>query len=50
MILNGADKYLRDYEEKEGIRLEQVAKNPGRKQVAKMMLNRWVFSVEKVCW
>ena len=34
------DAYLRDYEEKEGIRLEQVAKNPGRKQVAKMMLNR----------
>ena len=34
------DAYLRDYEEKKGIRLEQVAKNPGRKQVAKMMLNR----------
>ena len=34
------DAYLRDHEEKEGIRLEQVAKNPGRKQVAKMMLNR----------
>ena len=34
------DAYPRDYEEKEGIRLEQVAKNPGRKQVAKMMLNR----------
>ena len=33
------DAYLLDYEEKEGIRLEQVAKNPGRKQVAKMMLN-----------
>ena len=30
----------KDYEEKEGIRLEQVAKNPGRKQVIKMMLNR----------
>ena len=30
----------KDYEEKQGIRFEQVAKNPGRKQVAKVMLNR----------
>ena len=34
------EAYLRDYKEKEGIQLENVAKNPGRKQVAKMMLNR----------
>ncbi|CAH3184361.1 unnamed protein product [Porites lobata] len=31
--------YIRDYYEKEGIHLEHVAKNPGRKQVAKLMLN-----------
>ena len=34
------EAYIRDYYEKEGIHLEHVAKNPGRKQVAKMMLNR----------
>ena len=32
--------YLREYREKEGIHLEHVAKNSGRKQVAKMTLNR----------
>lgn len=32
--------YLREYREKEGIQLEHVAKNLGRKQVAKVMLNR----------
>ena len=31
--------YIRRYQEREGITLENVAKNPGRKQVAKMMLN-----------
>ena len=31
--------YLQQYKEKEGITLENVAKNPGRKQVAKLMLN-----------
>ena len=31
--------YLRQYREKEGITLENVSKNPGRKQVAKLMLN-----------
>ena len=31
--------YKRDYLSKEGIQLEHVAKNPGRKQVAKLMLN-----------
>lgn len=29
--------YLRRYEEREGIKLEHVQKNPGRKQVTKMM-------------
>ena len=33
------DSYVRQYKEKEGITLENVAKNPGRKQVAKLMLN-----------
>ena len=32
-------QYLRRYKEKEGITLKNVAKNPGRKQVAKLMLN-----------
>ena len=32
-------QYVRQYKEKEGIDLENVAKNPGRKQVAKLMLN-----------
>ena len=32
-------EYLRRYQEKEGIQLENVAPNPGRKQVAKLMLN-----------
>ena len=32
-------EYLRRYKEKEGIALQNVAKNPGRKQVAKLMLN-----------
>ena len=35
--------YIRRYQEREGITLENVAKNPERKQVAKMMLNSWVF-------
>ena len=32
-------QYIRRYKEKEGIDLQNVAKNPGRKQVAKLMLN-----------
>ena len=32
-------QYLQQYREKEGITLQNVAKNPGRKQVAKLMLN-----------
>ena len=32
-------QYIRQYKEKEGITLERVQKNPGRKQVAKLMLN-----------
>ena len=32
--------YVRDYEKHEGIKLEQVAENPGRKSIAKMLLNR----------
>ena len=34
------DAYIDAYKDKEGIQLEHVAKNPGRNQVAKMMLNR----------
>lgn len=32
-------EYVRRYKEKEGIDLENVQKNPGKKQVAKLMLN-----------
>ena len=32
-------QYIRQYREKEGITLQNVEKNPGRKQVAKLMLN-----------
>ena len=32
-------QYIRQYKQKEGIDLQNVAKNPGRKQVAKLMLN-----------
>ena len=32
-------EYVQQYKEKEGITLQNVAKNPGRKQVAKLMLN-----------
>ena len=32
-------QYIQQYKDKEGITLEHVAKNPGRKQVAKLMLN-----------
>ena len=37
--LQQKQEYLRLYKEKEGIQLENVQKNPGRKQVAKLMLN-----------
>ena len=33
-------EYLRDYEEHEGIKQENIADNPGRKSIAKMLLNR----------
>ena len=33
-------EYLREYEEKEGIQLEHVTENPGRKAIAKLLLNR----------
>ena len=33
-------EYLRDYEENEGIKQENIADNPGRKSIAKMLLNR----------
>lgn len=33
-------EYVRKYEEHEGIKLENVAENPGRKAIAKMLLNR----------
>lgn len=32
--------YVRDYEKHEGIKLQQVAENPGRKSIDKMLLNR----------
>ena len=33
-------EYVWDYEEHEGIKLENIADNPGRKSIAKMLLNR----------
>lgn len=33
-------EYIREYGEKEGIKLENIADNPGRKAIAKMLLNR----------
>lgn len=33
-------EYIRKYEEHEGIELENVAENPGRRSIAKMLLNR----------
>ena len=33
-------EYVRDYEEHEVIKLEHVAENPGRRSIAKMLLNR----------
>ena len=40
-------EYILDYEQKEGIRLDvaNIAKNPGRKATAKLMLNRYLFHV-----
>ena len=37
--------YILNYEQKEGIRLDvaNIAKNPGRKATAKLMLNRYLF-------
>ena len=34
------EDYIREYQQKEGILLENVAENPGRKAIAKMLLNR----------
>ena len=33
-------EYIRDYKQKEEIQLEQIEENPGRKSIAKMLLNR----------
>ena len=40
-------EYILEYEQKEGIRLNiaNIAKNPGRKATAKLMLNRYLFHV-----
>ena len=40
-------EYILRYQEREGIRLDisQIAKNPGRKATAKLMLNRYLFHV-----
>ena len=40
-------EYIMNYEEREGIRLDisQIAKNPGRKATAKLMLNSYVFFI-----
>ncbi|XP_035213261.1 uncharacterized protein LOC118187164 [Stegodyphus dumicola] len=46
-------KYIRQYEEREGVKLEaeKISKNPGRRQVAKLALNsfwgRWGMNVNK---
>ena len=40
--VTGGEKatYIREYEEKEGIKLENVNKNPARKAVTKLILNK----------
>ena len=40
-------EYIMNYEEREGIRLDisQIAKNPGRKATAKLLLNWYVFFI-----
>ena len=40
-------KYIQEYQEREGIRLDigKIAKNPGRKATAKLMLNRYLLHV-----
>ena len=40
MIVVLKNRKTHTYEQKEGITLEHVAKNPGRKTVAKLLLNR----------
>ena len=44
-------EYILRYQEREGIRLDisQIAKNPGRKATAKLMLNRYSFHVLFSC-
>ena len=34
------DQFVKDFEARERIKLEKIEKNPGRKQVAKLLLNR----------
>ena len=40
-------QYIQEYQEREGIRLDisKIAKNPGRKTTAKLMLNRYLLHV-----
>ena len=40
-------QYIQEYQEREGIRLDisKIAKNPGRKATAKLMLNRYLLHV-----
>ena len=33
------DQYVKDFAEREGIKLENLTKNPGRKQLSNLMLN-----------
>lgn len=44
-------QYILRYQEREGIRLDvaAIAKNPGRKATAKLMLNRYFFSFFACC-
>lgn len=39
------DQHVKDFEAREGIKLENMEKNPGRKQVAKLTLNSQVHFV-----
>ena len=43
--------FIINYQQKEGIRLDisKIAKNPGRKATAKLMLNRYFFSIFFFC-
>lgn len=41
-------QYIQEYYEGEGVLLENAEKNPGKKTVAKLMLNRCLFNQHRI--